>query len=60
MLLNLGCGNVILLWDEYIYVPKLWLCPLQAVRYLAECHQNKEKMRGELGMLLSLQNVMQK
>lgn len=33
---------------------------LQAVRYLAECRANREKMKGELGMMLSLQNVMQK
>lgn len=33
---------------------------LQAVRYLAECRANREKMKDELGMMLSLQNVMQK
>lgn len=33
---------------------------LQAVRYLAECRANREKMKSELGMMLSLQNVMQK
>lgn len=32
----------------------------QAVRYLAECRANREKLRAELGMMLSLQNVMQK
>lgn len=34
--------------------------PSQAVRYLAECRANREKLKGELGMMLSLQNVMQK
>lgn len=33
---------------------------LKAIRYLAECRVNKEKLKGELGMMLSLQNVMQK
>ncbi|XP_057592126.1 armadillo repeat-containing protein 1 isoform X1 [Hippopotamus amphibius kiboko] len=31
-----------------------------ALRYLAECRANREKMKGELGMMLSLQNVIQK
>ena len=30
-----------------------------ALRYLAECHANREKMKGELGKMLSLQNVIQ-
>ncbi|KAI4799809.1 hypothetical protein KUCAC02_016638 [Chaenocephalus aceratus] len=34
------------------------LCP-QALRYLAECRWNQEKLRGELGMMLSLQSVIQ-
>lgn len=33
---------------------------LQAVRYLAECRANREKMKSELGMMLSLQTVIQK
>ncbi|XP_035173566.1 armadillo repeat-containing protein 1 isoform X2 [Oxyura jamaicensis] len=32
---------------------------LLALRYLAECRANREKMRSELGMMLSLQNVIQ-
>ncbi|MEE6463868.1 hypothetical protein FKM82_006082 [Ascaphus truei] len=32
----------------------------KAVRYLAECRSNREKMKCELGMMLSLQNVTQK
>jgi len=32
----------------------------QALRYLAECRTNREKMGAELGMMLSLQNVIQK
>ncbi|XP_007894929.1 armadillo repeat-containing protein 1 isoform X2 [Callorhinchus milii] len=35
-------------------------CTLMALRYLAECRSNREKMKSELGMLLSLQNVIQK
>ena len=31
-----------------------------ALQYLAECHANREKMKGELGKMLSLQNVIQK
>jgi armadillo repeat-containing protein 1 len=38
----------------------LVLVVLKAVRYLAECRANREKMKDELGMMLSLQNVMQK
>ena len=41
-----------------IYYMNLSCC--QAVRYLAECPANREKMKDELGMMLSLQNVMQK
>ena len=33
---------------------------LLALQYLAECHANREKMDGELGMMLSLQNIIQK
>uniref|UniRef100_A0A4W5LE21 Armadillo repeat-containing protein 1 n=1 Tax=Hucho hucho TaxID=62062 RepID=A0A4W5LE21_9TELE len=40
--------------------PQVVYSALLAVHYLTECHQNREKMRGELGMMLSLQNVMQK
>ncbi|XP_015254286.1 PREDICTED: armadillo repeat-containing protein 1-like [Cyprinodon variegatus] len=32
----------------------------QAIRYLAECGPNREKLKTELGMMLSLQNIMQK
>lgn len=35
-------------------------CRLKAFRYLAECRVNKEKLKGELGMMLSLQDVIQK
>ncbi|TNN32994.1 Armadillo repeat-containing protein 1 [Liparis tanakae] len=34
-------------------------CP-QAIRYLAECRANREKLRGALGLLLSLQSVAHK
>ncbi|KAI4806733.1 hypothetical protein KUCAC02_017544 [Chaenocephalus aceratus] len=40
--------------------PQVVYSALLAVRYLAECRANREKMKGELGMMLSLQNVMQK
>ncbi|KAL8182071.1 UNVERIFIED_CONTAM: Armadillo repeat-containing protein 1 [Gekko kuhli] len=32
---------------------------LLALRYLAECRANREKMKSELGMMLSLQTVIQ-
>lgn len=35
-------------------------CCSQAIRYLAECRANREKLKDELGMMLSLQNVVQK
>ncbi|KAF7647246.1 hypothetical protein LDENG_00175360 [Lucifuga dentata] len=40
--------------------PQVVYSALLAVRYLAECRANQEKLRVELGMMLSLQNVMQK
>ncbi|CAB1341046.1 unnamed protein product [Coregonus sp. 'balchen'] len=40
--------------------PQVVYSALLAVRYLAECRTNREKMKGELGMMLSLQNVIQK
>uniref|UniRef100_A0A8C3GB84 Armadillo repeat-containing protein 1 n=1 Tax=Cyclopterus lumpus TaxID=8103 RepID=A0A8C3GB84_CYCLU len=40
--------------------PQVVYSALLGVRYLAECRANREKMKGELGMMLSLQNVMQK
>ncbi|KAM4727607.1 armadillo repeat-containing protein 1-like isoform 1-T2 [Anableps anableps] len=40
--------------------PQVVYSALLAIRYLAECRPNREKLRGELGMLLSLQNVVQK
>ncbi|XP_062336488.1 armadillo repeat-containing protein 1-like [Osmerus eperlanus] len=40
--------------------PQVVYSALLAVRYLAECRANREKMKDELGMMLSLQNVMQK
>lgn len=35
-------------------------CSFKAIRYLAECRVNREKLQGELGMMLSLQSVVQK
>ncbi|XP_053186887.1 armadillo repeat-containing protein 1-like [Scomber japonicus] len=40
--------------------PQVVYSALLAVRYLAECRANQEKLKGELGMMLSLQNVVQK
>ncbi|XP_036378334.1 armadillo repeat-containing protein 1 [Megalops cyprinoides] len=40
--------------------PQVVYSALLALRYLAECRANREKMKGELGMMLSLQTVMQK
>uniref|UniRef100_A0A3B5LXB4 Armadillo repeat-containing protein 1 n=1 Tax=Xiphophorus couchianus TaxID=32473 RepID=A0A3B5LXB4_9TELE len=40
--------------------PQVVYCALLAVRYLAECRANREKLKAELGMMLSLQNVVQK
>ncbi|XP_035988890.1 armadillo repeat-containing protein 1-like isoform X1 [Fundulus heteroclitus] len=40
--------------------PQVVHSALLAIRYLAECRPNREKLKGELGMMLSLQNVVQK
>ncbi|TKS79248.1 Armadillo repeat-containing protein 1 [Collichthys lucidus] len=40
--------------------PQVVYSALLALRYLAECRANREKLKGELGMMLSLQNVVQK
>lgn len=40
--------------------PQVVYSALLAIRYLAECRANREKLKGELGMMLSLQNVVQK
>ncbi|KAJ1192281.1 hypothetical protein NDU88_001592 [Pleurodeles waltl] len=40
--------------------PQVVYSALLALRYLAECRSNREKMKSELGMMLSLQNVIQK
>ncbi|XP_054482311.1 armadillo repeat-containing protein 1-like isoform X2 [Anoplopoma fimbria] len=40
--------------------PQVVYSALLAIRYLAECRPNQEKLKGGLGMMLSLQNVMQK
>ncbi|XP_034470224.1 armadillo repeat-containing protein 1-like [Hippoglossus hippoglossus] len=40
--------------------PQVVYAALLAIRYLAECRANREKLKGELGMMLSLQNVVQK
>ncbi|KAK5860493.1 hypothetical protein PBY51_021966 [Eleginops maclovinus] len=40
--------------------PQVVYSALLAVRYLAECRSNQERLQGELGMMLSLQSVVQK
>ncbi|KAM3605257.1 uncharacterized protein V6R79_023155 [Siganus canaliculatus] len=40
--------------------PQVVYSALLAVRYLAECRANQEKLKAELGMMVSLQNVVQK
>ncbi|XP_062489272.1 armadillo repeat-containing protein 1 isoform X1 [Pezoporus occidentalis] len=47
---------------HFSFLLELGLSPTirSALRYLAECRANREKMKSELGMMLSLQNVIQK
>ncbi|KAJ0032781.1 hypothetical protein NQD34_002862 [Periophthalmus magnuspinnatus] len=40
--------------------PQVVYSALLAIRYLSECSANRERLKGELGMMLSLQNVVQK
>lgn len=40
--------------------PQVVYSALLAIRYLAECRANRERLKVELGMMLSLQNVVQK
>ncbi|XP_029935202.1 armadillo repeat-containing protein 1 [Myripristis murdjan] len=54
-----GCLPGLILFLDHSN-PQIVYSALLAVRYLAECRANREKMKGELGMMLSLQNVMQK
>ncbi|KAJ8413358.1 hypothetical protein AAFF_G00093540 [Aldrovandia affinis] len=53
-----GCLPGLILFLDHPY-PQVVYSALLALRYLAECRANREKMKGELGMMLSLQNVMQ-
>uniref|UniRef100_H2TMD7 Armadillo repeat-containing protein 1 n=1 Tax=Takifugu rubripes TaxID=31033 RepID=H2TMD7_TAKRU len=54
-----GCLPGLILFLDHTN-PQVVYSALLAIRYLAECRVNKEKLKGELGMMLSLQNVMQK
>ncbi|XP_059390815.1 armadillo repeat-containing protein 1-like [Carassius carassius] len=54
-----GCLSGLILFFDHPN-PQVVYSALLAVRYLAECRSNREKMKGELGMMLSLQNIMQK
>ncbi|KAI4891439.1 hypothetical protein NFI96_025128 [Prochilodus magdalenae] len=54
-----GClpGLILFLDDSN---PQVVYSALQALRYLAECRANREKMMGEFGMLLSLQSLIER
>ncbi|XP_062377514.1 armadillo repeat-containing protein 1 [Sardina pilchardus] len=54
-----GCLPGLILFMDHPN-PQVVYSALLAVRYLAECRANREKMKAGLGMMLSLQNVMQK
>ncbi|XP_068093542.1 armadillo repeat-containing protein 1 isoform X2 [Hyperolius riggenbachi] len=54
-----GCLPGLILFLDHPSPPVVYSA-LLALRYLAECRANREKMRCELGMMLSLQNVIQK
>ncbi|KAK0151661.1 Armadillo repeat-containing protein 1 [Merluccius polli] len=54
-----GCLPGVILFLDHTN-PQVVYSALLALRYLAECRANREKMEGELGMMLSLQNVIQK
>ncbi|XP_036292977.1 armadillo repeat-containing protein 1 isoform X3 [Pipistrellus kuhlii] len=54
-----GCLPGLILFMDHPNPPVVHSA-LLALRYLAECRVNREKMKGELGMMLSLQNVIQK
>lgn len=54
------CANENEWWCTRRVAEALWSSFFQALRYLAECRANREKMKSELGMMLSLQNVIQK
>ncbi|XP_070775041.1 armadillo repeat-containing protein 1-like [Enoplosus armatus] len=54
-----GCVPGLILFLDHPN-PQVVYSALLAIRYLAECRANREKLKGELGMMLSLQNVVQK
>ncbi|XP_054947179.1 armadillo repeat-containing protein 1 isoform X1 [Physeter macrocephalus] len=54
-----GCLPGLILFMDHPNPPVVHSA-LLALRYLAECRANREKMKGELGMMLSLQSVIQK
>ncbi|GAB1287400.1 Armadillo repeat-containing protein 1 [Apodemus speciosus] len=54
-----GCLPGLILFMDHPNPPVVHSA-LLALRYLAECRANRDKMKGELGMMLSLQNVIQK
>nr|CAD27772.1 AK001373_like [Tetraodon nigroviridis] len=54
-----GCLPGLILFLDHTS-PQVVYSALLAIRYLAECRVNREKLKGELGMMLSLQNVVQK
>ncbi|XP_066507928.1 armadillo repeat-containing protein 1-like [Hoplias malabaricus] len=54
-----GCLPGLILFLDHAD-PRVVYTALQALHYLAECRANREKMRGEFGLMLSLQNVTEK
>ncbi|KAG9278244.1 armadillo repeat-containing protein 1 [Astyanax mexicanus] len=54
-----GCIPGLILFLDHSN-PEVVYSALQALRYLSECRANREKMSGEFGMLLSLQNIVEK
>ncbi|XP_020380364.1 armadillo repeat-containing protein 1 [Rhincodon typus] len=54
-----GCLPGLILFLDHSN-PQVVYSALLALRYLAECRSSREKMKTELGMMLSLQNVIQK
>lgn len=54
-----GCLPGLILFLDHAN-PQVVYSALLAIRYLAECRPNREKLKAELGMMVSLQNVVQK
>lgn len=53
----LGCAPAA--WSLFVRLTMIG-CRSQAIRYLSECRANREKLKSVLGMMLSLQNIVQR